>query len=565
MIIKYTKKKSIGGGLKWDRFQEKTKSAFTKTKTGARIGIGAPVGAAVGIGKDIFKAPKRLIFAPKRAGQLIKLGTAQWQLKSKVGFNASLLTQKLDKYKTKTQDLQEKIEALQKQHSIKLGSLKTKGKNTRAKEEKYAGQMAELKSKLIARQQKTEDYIGNKLTKTRYKNVLGEITHGQTNSTENKIKKFRDSVAKVMENKTKMDNEKLTKKITDKIQNISKDMPAKLIAKTNAANKYDILTKIEQGTANYNEVAKYTNSLKPILGDNFLSSVSPGKFIKLSLEQRKLLTAAIPKALKEKFSAEAEFNKIASIKAKLEKAKSRKLEKEGLGALEQRVARRRARFEASQAKYGFLKNTVKTAKVYAGLTSPYNKANFTATTGIERSLENAKTAKQTYKKSKRNKRKLEQLQTNVNTNIDRKNKSLKNLRDQLTRTINPTDRASILGEMQILQRTIQKYERVKIRIRKFLLPELEYTTAATPKNIASIAREFLTKKSRAARIQGTGGNSIQYLERSINDLSRLKIQKAVRRNPSHEEIEQLDKQIKEREEILAYIRQNPDILKTIET
>ena len=152
----------------------------------------------------------------------------------------------------------------------------------------------------------------------------------------------------------------------------------------------------------------------------------------------------------------------------MEKEKSRKLETEGLEALEQRVARRRARFEASQAKYGFLKNTVKTAKVYAGLTSPYNKANFTATPEIEKSLKNAKTAKQTYKKSKRNPEKLKKLKNEVTEKINNKTNSLKDLRDRLTRTINPTDRASILGEMQILQRTIQKYERVKIRIGKFL-------------------------------------------------------------------------------------------------
>ena len=86
--------------------------------------------------------------------------------------------------------------------------------------------------------------------------------------------------------------------------------------------------------------------------------------------------------------------------------------------------------------------------------------------------------------------------------------------------------------------------------------------AATPKNIASIAREYLTNKSRIARIKGTGGNSIQYLEREIEGIARLKIQKIVRGNPSHEEIEQLNKQIKEREEILAYIRKNPNFLKS---
>lgn len=478
MIIKYTKKKSIGGGLRWDRFKEKTKSAFTTTKTGARIGIGATVGASEGLGKDILKSPKRLFFLPKRAVQLIKLGHSTRQLKSKVGFNSALLTQKLDKYKTKTNDLQKKITALQTAHNTKIKTLKTKGKNTRAKEEKYAGQIAELKSKLIAKQQKTEDYIENKLKKTGYGNVateyqkaLPKTPNGQVINTANKIKKFRDSVASVMKKKTTAHNEALIKKIDEQIQSIYTGMNTKLNAKKRAADEYEILKKIDAGgAADYNKVAKYKDFLKPILGDEFLSSVSPGQLqpIKLSLEQRKLLTAAIPKALTAKFSAEEEYNKIASIKAKLEKAKSRKLEKEGLGALEQRVVRRQARFNESQAKYGFFTNTVKTAKSYAGLTSPYNKAKFTATTGIENSLKNAKAAKQTYKKSKRNTGKLTTLRNNITEKINIKTVQLTNLQKRLKETINPTDRASILGEMQILQRTIQKYERVNIRISKFL-------------------------------------------------------------------------------------------------
>ena len=480
MIIKYTKKKIIGGGLKWDRFKEKTKSAFTKTKTGARIGLGG----TVGLGKDIRKSPKRLFFLPKRAWQSIKLVHSTRQLKSKVGFNSARLTQKLDKYQTKTNDLQKKIADLEQTHSKKIGTLQKNGKNTRAKEEKYAGQIAELKSKLIAKQQKTEGYIEKKLTKTGYENVATkyktDLPNEQTLNTAHKIKQFRESVASVMEKKTKVHNEALTKKIDEQIQSISTGMNTKLKAKESAAEDYDILKKIDAGgTADYNKVAQYKDFLKPILGDEFLSSVSPGQPIKLSLEQRKLLTAAIPKALEAKFSAEEEYNKIASIRAQLEKAKSRKLEKEGLGALEQRVVRRRARFNESQAKYGFFKNTVKTAKSYAGLTSPYNKVKFAATPGIEKSLENAKTAKQTYKKSKRNTGTLKTLRTNVNANIGIKKTQLLDLQQKLKNTINPTDRASIVGEMQILQRTIQKYERIKIRIRKFL-PEPDSITLPPP-------------------------------------------------------------------------------------
>ena len=81
----------------------------------------------------------------------------------------------------------------------------------------------------------------------------------------------------------------------------------------------------------------------------------------------------------------------------------------------------------------------------------------------------------------------------------------------------------------------------------------------TSKNIKSRALEYLSK-----RREKIGNEPLKYLEQSIHNISRHRIQRMLASQLSNEQNMSLNALIKEREEILEYLQQNPGILKTSE-
>ena len=499
MIIRKNRKSNTksGGGLKWDRFKEKTKKAFTKTKTGTKVGLGATTGSIYGLMKDTFKSPLRLLGRARVGYQSVKLGTSERKLRSKLGFSKGRITRTLDRYETKTQRLQNKIASMQLARKQKIQKLQKKGVDTTAKEEKYTSEMAALQQKLLSKQGKTESYINKQLGKTKLQGVQSAYTeaHSKTGttapvSTQDKVNLFRKSIGTVFDAKKAEHNTKLTTEIDKKLGELQSPEKRTLLKTTmeTRQGQLEILKQIQgRNPLTKEQMKTHEVFLKGITGKDLPTL---GNF---SIAELQKINAQIPNAQRLFHDSRNEHKNLETKISKLEKAKNLLLSKKGLGALNQQVMRRQARLNSSLNKYSLLGNTVRTAKAWGGIKSPNNNKKVKSNKNATIALKSVKTDKKTIKgikgrvvlinPSDPRYITLSNIYNNIDERIGVNKNKLTELETQLKTTINEFDRRTILEDMKKLQDSISKEERNQLRIQQripSLKPKVNTALTTTP-------------------------------------------------------------------------------------